>query len=469
VEPLLRGWRGLDPEATNHFLSRACAEGYRFLARFEAHAPWQRDLYRTAQALFRNRAAGHAHVGRLFNQAIDFADIRPGRDPWIIVPALGGGDARAPGRGATPHALAERLLRSALGLSPDEGGEWVGFPEVRAAYEALARQGLPPPTPQGGRQIFPLHTLPGRGGMDLWFTGGLARAGGWDVAAVETKVRSALLYNPTAGDAPPAVPDDAELLRAVERIRAAARGKRPSEFDRWWADAREHRFLPLLGAATQDVFRDHAARRAHYLADALSWLSYKLMARCYGMLMLIACLDLRLHADFPTTEVEQWLFRHMHLPQLHLGGLPLDFFGKAQLRWVLPTLHDLWGQGAAEPEAYDVATDLLGHYGDLVRWRRDADRERKAAEVLPGTKVLLPADEESLRAAPAPDPADAETPPTLSSTACPRCGAGLRLVRVVLQQDENHVRAAFYCAGCKEERNYDVDLAELSRGRLAGG
>jgi hypothetical protein len=290
--------------------------------------------------------------------------------------------------------------------------------------------------------------------------GGLERYPGLDLPSVEKKVRSALIYSPLADNALPAVPDDAELRKAVKRIRAAAWGKGPSAFDRWWKYVREHRYLPLLGAPGKGDPGDRA-RRAHCLADELSWLSYKLMARCYGALMLVASLDLRLHADFEPGEEEQWLFCQMHLPQLHLGGLPLDFLGRAQLRWVLPTLHDLWGRGVAEPEAYDAAADLLGHHGDLVRARRAADRERTAKGALPPV-ILMPSDGVPLAAASGPDLIDMEPPPLLSSRACPKCGAGLAFVNVIRVHDQNRVWAALYCPCCDEERDYEVNLSQLS-------
>jgi hypothetical protein len=472
VEPLVWNWRGLNPGgAPGGFLDRACAEGYRVLTRYESHAPWQRDMYRIARALFQYRGAGHAHVGRRFNSAIDFADIRPGREPRIIVPVLCDADDSVTRRAGSPLALAQQLLGSVLGRPRGQGGTTVRFPEVRAAFESALRRRPASPTPTGGRQVFPVHALPGRGTIDLVFTGGLERAPGWDLTPVEEKVRSALICDPAAGaDALSAEPDDAEILQAAKTIRTAVLGKRPSELRRWLKNVREHGYLPLIGLAQcRGDSRKLAAARAGRIANVLFWLSYKLMGRCFGALMLKAFSDLCEHATFSTSWEERWLFHQMHFPQLHLACLPLDFLGREQLRWIMPTLHDLWARGITEPEAYDAVADLLGYYGDLVRERRAADRQRKAEALWaasPGRSRRI--SQGSIAANGTSDISGTETLPRLHSPACPTCGTGLQLVKVIETYDQDKVRASFFCPKC-DECDYLVNVAELARGRSTSG
>ena len=159
----------------------------------------------------------------------------------------------------------------------------------------------------------------------------------------------------------------------------AARTKTPRAFDSWLAKVREHRYLALVGGTRlSGDAREEASAQAQRIYCALLWLAYQRMARCYAALMLLVSLDADLNEDLKLTAEERWLFRQWHFPQLYLAGLPLDFLGKAQLRWVIPRLHRLWANRVLEAEQYDVLTDLLGIYGALVLNRREADRREKA-------------------------------------------------------------------------------------------
>src|SRR5262249_28890313 len=144
---------------------------------------------------------------------------------------------------------------------------------------------------------------------------------------------------------------------------------------------REHQYLALLGSSrAKGDKKEEAAEQARRIASAWMWLSYQLMARCYGALMMTVLMDFCLNSQLALTIEEQWLFRQMHLPQLYLAGLPVDFLGKAQLRCIFLALRERWLNLIYEPTAYDSLTDMLGWFGLLIRDRRRADRRRKAEE-----------------------------------------------------------------------------------------
>jgi len=120
--------------------------------------------------------------------------------------------------------------------------------------------------------------------------------------------------------------------------------------------------------------------------------AYSLMSRCWGALMLLVYVAFYLEGERQAISEEQrwlerWRFRQLHFPQLYLAGLPLDFLGVPQLRWVFPALQRLWANEIIDPECYDTVTDRLGYLGEVARERRKADRERKSAppEVHGGT------------------------------------------------------------------------------------
>ena len=92
--------------------------------------------------------------------------------------------------------------------------------------------------------------------------------------------------------------------------------------------------------------------------------------------MFVAWLHFSLEKELDPVESE--LFRQMNLPQVYLGGLPLAFLNRSQLRWISPTLLDNWSNWRFEPEEYDRVTKMLGVFGDLVRNRRYADQRMKS-------------------------------------------------------------------------------------------
>ena len=71
------------------FLARACEVGYEIVAALNNHGPEQRQAYRLAAWLFRNRNVGHMAVNREFKSAADFVDFSNPSNPVLLLPGLG--------------------------------------------------------------------------------------------------------------------------------------------------------------------------------------------------------------------------------------------------------------------------------------------------------------------------------------------------------------------------------------------
>jgi hypothetical protein len=232
----------------------------------------------------------------------------------------------------------------------------------------------------------------------------------------------------------------------------------PRAFDRWLQNVRQHGYVRLLdgGARLKGEERDNARTQAERIFCQLLWMSYLLMARCYGALTLSIYLDFCLNGDLVPTLPEILLFRQLNFPQPYLAGLPLAFLPRAPFRWVGRGLLDVWHQELFAAEHYDIFTHLLGLHGALVRSRRAADRHRKAGRVGCYAVIKEPDD----IPAKADEVTDREAP-WLTSTACPRCGEPLEFARVEQRFDEARVLAEFHCRRCDKEDSFRVNLNDL--------
>jgi hypothetical protein len=467
VEPLLRLWLQNKP---TRFLERACAFGYKILTEIDPPSADDRDVYELCQALFRNRHEGHARVGRQFGCAIDFVEYGPGGSPRLLTPGLGEDAAeRAPAAGDTVHRWADRLLREALG----QGGKGAAGERTRAVsgvlaeYERLLEVPPPPECEGDGRAsyCFPIDELPGRGKVDLLFTGGLTRAAPWEGVKATDKVRSALIYGPVTSKDQEAALQDPDLFKVfVRRLGESARARGGRAFDEWLKNVRQHGYLTLVeGSRLTGTAREEAAARGRKFFGLMLWMAHERMARCYAVTMLLAYADYYRAGRGRRTLAERWAFSRWHLPQLHLAGLPLDFLGRPQLRWVIPALHRLWWGRVVAPERYDMITDLLGVYGALVRERREADRRRKAD---PARKYTTPAGPQLLSDQEAKiDHRPLDPVEVLSSPDCPVCGETLQPSDSGPPDlsERSRARVPLYCPGCDVDREYVVDLDEFLR------
>ena len=92
VEPVAESWAKKDKkkrEESDTFLARACEVGYEIVAALNNHGPEQRQAYRLAAWLFRNRNVGHMAVAREFKDAADFFDVSNPSSPVLLLPGLG--------------------------------------------------------------------------------------------------------------------------------------------------------------------------------------------------------------------------------------------------------------------------------------------------------------------------------------------------------------------------------------------
>lgn len=393
VEPLMRSW--VKGRRTT-FLEDACAFGCKVLAEWEAHAKDEKQEYRLCQHLFRQRDSGHMHITSQFDRVVHFVDFYGGPEPKLVTPGIDASEetvaAVMTNRSGSPHAKAKRLLWDALKPYHHETAHQLdsakktrhrphlpilGLKDVLNAYDVILERERRL-TQRGRRTVcLPLDQLPGRSELDLLFTDGWRELPvPWSLSQTIDKVRSALVYSPVDQDSLDlACSDRAVAQRFCDELHNATNCQ--SSFDKTWARARQHRFLTLVGGTRLvGQERDKMAAQAQCIASWLMWIAHERMARCWGMLMMLAMIDFAMHSDQVPTHEEWWLFRQWHFPQLYLGGLPLDFMGRPQLRWIIPTLHKLWAQGITDPVAYTKVTDLLGLFGASVRNSRDADNQR---------------------------------------------------------------------------------------------
>jgi hypothetical protein len=213
------------------------------------------------------------------------------------------------------------------------------------------------------------------------------------------------------------------------------------------------------------------------------WAAYQQVARCYGALMLTIWIDFCQDQDLRPSLVEQQLFSCMHRPQFYLGGLPLAFFNRPQLGWVIGPLLDLWGRECFIPESYDPLTQLLGLYGATASERRKVDSAIQADKRARGKKragshgvrvgdsdgVLEASGDDStgtdsvhatrVYRDPAIELDNAEDFPQITSPACPKCGRTLLLLGSPTKTDNRWTLVEVQCERCDEHSRYvRIDL-----------
>lgn len=440
-EPLLRSWRSGKP---TDFLDRACASGRKILRLLDPDEAKYDAQYKLAAALFRNRYRGRIRPKRWFNSPIDFVDFSGDSQATIILPGFGGGACTPASHYSTPKQRANHFIRQALGpvLGMSEAG---GFPEIRDAYEWLvedeqaASRGtdtyydVPP-------QLFPLGSE-----LDHFFTEGFGRTKPWKQRQVELMVMASLFCAPEFDSEEP---DKADLIMAVETLsNALNKHKRQSDFDAWLKNVREHKYLELCHSRSlKGNERQAAAQRANRIWRHLLWRSYQLMGRCYGALMMCAYLAFCLEKQGITDE-ERSMFRHWHYRQVCLGGLPVDFLERYQLRWIAPMLRRYWHEGSLDVAQYDCVSHMLGLVGQFTHDRRLADRTRKQS-LRTGISTLI--FEQAGNVNEDIDHVDIQDCPViaLDSRNCGKCGGLLNLNRTIDSSDKERTLIEVECAKC---------------------
>jgi hypothetical protein len=473
-EAALKAWMHLEDES--QFLERTCACGYKILSQLESHPKETAFAYRLYQAVFHNRRLGHLAVTRKFKNLWDFFEFDPRRRRVTLLTPGHSTEHSQMHEGEDVKAAAVRLIRSTFPVGTKLSPSGI--------IEMLQRSAIPPAvTMQEGEGPLTVafDRLPARSGIDLVLVDGLQRERPVKLSSIFGCVCSALIDGPcyidderklegkSAGDE---TRDENYAMQVREfreaylhflmRILSALHRKPLSDFDRWLRVESEHGFRRLL-------YRDYALKAVperypeftpKTMFRMLLWHSYQMMARCYGALMLVAWLDFCNDRQLQPSLVEQILFRQLHAPQLYLAGLPLDFLGGPQIRWIVRPLLDLWNQEIFEPEAYDRLTDLLGIYGFLAAVRREADRRLQAERKTKAEKQLGEADEP-----PSPNRIRRAEPGEirlLTGNKCPTCGNGLSPIQVIDDSPQEWFAAEFYCRVCCAKELYRISRSATS-------
>lgn len=458
VEPILNSW--LDNKQSR-FLERACDFGRKILRTLDGPTPEGDAFHKTLLAIFRNRHVGRTRIGRQFNVSADFVDFSGDGQLSLLTPGLDipGDGLDLATDGSSIHGRAARLFRIAI---REAGGRAAARPtrfnQVLAYYEGLLEQEARSTEPDSLGVI---------NEVDLLFLDGVSPD--LDYQLVQEHVRSALIYGPASRRDYERVSlhqGSGEVF--LKKIINAVLQKNQSEFDRWLRRVRERGYLDLVegGQRLRGREREDARWEAKCRYCQLLWLSYRMMARCYGTLMLLVRFDLSQTPALELTPEELTLFTQRNLPQAYLGGLPLNFFDVYQVRWVIRPLTRFWHGGDFNFARYQIVPDLLGIFGALVRARRHADRAAKQrqrcrvqpADTEPGAheRMIAPSSSEG------DDERDTEDI-WLRSPECPRCGNALQVDQRLDVTDGSRVRLRCYCSRCDEARPYLFDLDSLSQ------
>jgi hypothetical protein len=473
VEPLLRTWTG---SRRDRFLERACDYGYKILAELEHHDADTRAAYHVAQLIFRNRHAGHVRAARNFRCAADFVDFTDAASPAIILPGLDGKELRHASSAETIHAKARDLLRGALRATGSaNGGGGLSFETVVGVYERIvAASTLPAMAPSDGveaNEMFIVRTIPNPVREQI-----------------ERQVRSALIMGPVTDDDFRRVTDDEETLRLFlgNLERKALSGTDPPAFDKWLQRVRHEGYLQLVnGRNLRGSAREQAREQAERIYCWLLWQSYRMMAKCYGVLMALISADFAINNENrPPDKSEQLLFDLENRQVDFLAELPLAFLESSQLRWIVRTLHKLeaclvqrdftryqanWGD---RESAFADIPALLGIYGTISRERRGADRRVKSQRRNSRAVRFGQSPEgdslDNLAVDQAAAPVEIEEREENAGSAtmqllalqCPRlgCGATLNSPELVDQSDLQRAIIEVYCPRCDDRARYWTDL-----------
>ena len=122
VEPIPGAWAEKNKrrrEESDAFLVRACEVGYEIVAALNNHGPEQRQAYRLAAWLFRNRNVGHMAVTREFKGGADFFDFSNPSNPLLLLPGLGVNQSERRRAGGEAPGTARQLLGEAIGKLRD--------------------------------------------------------------------------------------------------------------------------------------------------------------------------------------------------------------------------------------------------------------------------------------------------------------------------------------------------------------
>lgn len=333
-----------------------------------------RKGYEFYHAIHAQRLAGRYALKRDFRHLCELVNLaeRNSDDSSLLLELSRKNDDGKP-RNQRPTDLLRELAEAGGGVPPLEVVDRL----IRMVQEVYRDN--PDHVPLG-EDVFPIWMLPGRNAVDAVLVDGIVRA--WDRKQVELvwrAVASSLLdgYNPFTVESDLGAAQDF-YSGLMKRLIGAFESKPRAAFRGWLTEERKRGFVRIspkerAGKPLRtDEHRDLGTRSFKHLL----WLSTQAMSRATGALTAVA------FADFCESQLilpdarEQILFAKMHMPQYALAGLPLTFFGRPQLRWVLEPLLEVWAETNPDPTHELAVAKLLGSYGALTGTRRGLDRNR---------------------------------------------------------------------------------------------
>ena len=503
VEPVLRAWVNKDKrrrEESDAFLARACEVGYEIVAALNDHGAEQRQAYRLAAWLFRNRNVGHMAVTREFKSAADFFDLSNPSNPVLLLPGLGINQTGRRWAGSETRGTARQLLGEAVGkLRERMAAEGEELPEVTLNFSGvldlfdrlLSREGprqAPNPTPlvciDDNESQFILPLL---GTADPQT----------DFGRIEGTVSDCLIYGPTGFAENLGVlaahPEEREYLVTQLSQKLLDPNMTPERLDAWLTRVKNDGYLQLIEGGRQlaEEDREEARELASQMMGAMAWCACRMMGYCYGALMEVVAEDLEQNEP-RLTELEGLIFRVEHCQIDLLAGLPLDFLGRAQFRWIVDKWHDvlvaivgsysLPGSGHAascrHSAGHEAArtlclpaegetgrgqahqTDSAGEHRSPSRSRRDEFGgeyiRRKRAGLNTHPKEIEDAKTERPHAASA--RADMATATYLTSRFCPVCGEKIQLEETIDVTDPTQAQFWGFCPLCNTIKVYVANL-----------
>jgi hypothetical protein len=416
VEPILDAWVKKDKKRkkkSTAFLEKACEVGHEIVAALNNHSPEQREVYRLAAWLFRNRNVGHMGVTREFKSAADFFDFSNPQSPVLLLPGLGVNQTDRRWAGTEAPGTARQLLAEAVGSLRErmaEQGETLpkvtlNFSGVLDLFDRLLSR--EPPTQ--ATNPMPLVCIDEK--ESLFILPVLEAANPQtNFRDIESTVADCLIYGPAGFsenlDVLAAHPEQYEYLVGQLSEKLVKPSMTPEKLDAWLKRIKRDGYLQLVegGRNLQEDDREEARELASQMMSAVTWCAYRMMGRCYGALMEVVAEDLEQNEP-ELSSLEGVIFRLEHCQIDILAGLPLDFLERAQFRWIVDKWHDLLaavvsrnlgsGSGHDPSDALRKATTRLELFAYLLRERRDADRlaKRRSARSIDWLTRKPPRDE----------------------------------------------------------------------------
>ena len=498
VEPVLGAWAKKNEkkrEESDAFLARACEVGYEIVAALNDHGPEQRHAYRLAALLFRNRNVGHMAVTREFKAAADFFDFSNPKNPVLLLPGLGVNQTERQWAGTEAPGTSRQWLGEAVGKLREEmaaqGEELpqvtLNFPGVLDVLDRLFSREVP----KEASNPTPLVCIDGRESEFILPLLGPQT----DFGRIEGTIADCLIYGPTEFSENLGVlaahPEQRGYLVRQLAQKLLEPGATPEKLDAWLKRVKSDGYLQLIegGRNIEDEDdREEARELASQMMGAMTWCAYRMMGYCYGALMEVVAEDLEQNG---LTELEGLIFRVEHCQIDLLAGLPLDFLGRAQLRWIVDKWQDLllavvrnYPQpgGRDASDALLKATMRLELFAYLLRQRRDADRRTKQTPVRSIDGLIRKPRNEfhwdyirrkgvglSTHPKEIEDPKTEPVPAAIARTdtaaityrtsmSCPICGSKIRVDKYIDRHDPTQIQLWGYCGRCDTFKVYIVSF-----------